>query len=132
MMAGPQAAAMAALASQGQGQGQGQGQNGMNPASKAGATSASGTGGSSKSGTPQANAARKQGPIQLAKTTPNQDSRAANQSGRDVANPQRDSATPPWFAKLPPELRQAIRANGQARAPRGYEERLQQYFQNVD
>jgi len=38
----------------------------------------------------------------------------------------------PWFAKLPLELRQAIRSNAQRRAPRGYEERLKRYFESVD
>ena len=38
----------------------------------------------------------------------------------------------PWIAKLPPELRKAIRNNAQQRPPRGYEERLQEYFQNID
>jgi len=38
----------------------------------------------------------------------------------------------PWFAKLPPELRSAIRNNSQRRAPRGYEKRLQEYFENID
>ena len=38
----------------------------------------------------------------------------------------------PWFAKLPPELRKAIRNNSRRRAPRGYEERLKRYFQSVD
>jgi hypothetical protein len=34
--------------------------------------------------------------------------------------------------KLPPELCSAIRANAQRRPPRGYEERLERYFRNVD
>jgi hypothetical protein len=38
----------------------------------------------------------------------------------------------PWIAKLPPELRKAIRSNAQQRPPRGYEERLQEYFQNLE
>ena len=38
----------------------------------------------------------------------------------------------PWMAKLPPELRKAIRNNAQQRPPRGYEERLQEYFQNLE
>jgi hypothetical protein len=38
----------------------------------------------------------------------------------------------PWMAKLPLELRKAIRNNAQQRPPRGYEERLQEYFQNID
>jgi len=38
----------------------------------------------------------------------------------------------PWFAKLPPELRKAIKARAQNRPPRGYEERLRRYFENID
>jgi hypothetical protein len=38
----------------------------------------------------------------------------------------------PWFAKLPPELRDAIRNNARRRPPRGYEERLQRYFESMD
>jgi hypothetical protein len=38
----------------------------------------------------------------------------------------------PWFAKLPPEMRSAIRNNSSRRPPRGYEERLQRYFENKD
>ena len=38
----------------------------------------------------------------------------------------------PWVAKLPPELRQAIRAQSQRPPPRGYEGRLRRYFENVD
>lgn len=37
-----------------------------------------------------------------------------------------------WFAKLPPEMRKAIRAKSQRRAPRGYEEKLDRYFRNID
>jgi len=38
----------------------------------------------------------------------------------------------PWTTKLPAELRQAIRAEAQRPAPRGYEERLRNYFKNID
>jgi hypothetical protein len=38
----------------------------------------------------------------------------------------------PWFARLPPEVRNAIRNNAQRQPPRGYEERLQRYFENLD
>jgi len=38
----------------------------------------------------------------------------------------------PWLLELPPEVRAAIRANVQRRPPRGYEERLQRYFKNID
>ena len=37
-----------------------------------------------------------------------------------------------WVAKLPPELRQAMRARAQQRAPKGYEERLDRYFKSLD
>ena len=33
-----------------------------------------------------------------------------------------------WFARLPPEVRGAIRSHSQRRPPRGYEERMQNYF----
>jgi hypothetical protein len=39
---------------------------------------------------------------------------------------------PPWMAKLPPELRNAIRAEAQRPAPKGYEERLRNYFKNIE
>lgn len=37
-----------------------------------------------------------------------------------------------WFAKLPPEVRKAIRAGSQRRAPRGYEEKMNRYFKNIE
>jgi hypothetical protein len=38
----------------------------------------------------------------------------------------------PWFSKLPPELRDAIRSKARNRAPRGYEERLRRYFESIE
>jgi hypothetical protein len=35
------------------------------------------------------------------------------------------------MARLPPELRSAIQARSRRLAPRGYEERLKRYFENV-
>ena len=38
----------------------------------------------------------------------------------------------PWFAKLPPDMREAIRSNSQRRPPPGYDRRIQEYFENTD
>jgi hypothetical protein len=38
----------------------------------------------------------------------------------------------PWVAKLPPSLRDAIRAQSQRPPPRAYEERLRRYFENLE
>jgi hypothetical protein len=38
----------------------------------------------------------------------------------------------PWMARLPPEMRKAIRAGSEGRPPRGYEERLRRYFRNIE
>ncbi len=67
----------------------------------------------------------------------------ATSSQRTVADGQRTSdqrdaiagrsyANAPWFARLPPELREAIRMRGRRQSPRGYEERLRRYFESVD
>ena len=53
----------------------------------------------------------------------------SSQDAKDGALINSDTA---WFAKLPPELRNAIRSNAKGLAPRGYEERLRRYFQNVE
>lgn len=52
----------------------------------------------------------------------NRDSDAASQQFKEDA----------WFAKLPPDLRQAIRAKSQRRPPKAYEERLRRYFQSSE
>jgi hypothetical protein len=45
---------------------------------------------------------------------------------------QRAFANSPWFARLPAELREAIRMQGRRKAPRGYEQRLRRYFESAD
>ncbi len=42
------------------------------------------------------------------------------------------AADAPWFARLPAELREAIRSRGRSQPPRGYEERLRRYFESAD
>ena len=54
-------------------------------------------------------------------------------SGDDRTIPQgRTAADAPWFARLPPGLREAIRSRGRLPSPRGYEERLRRYFESAD
>ncbi len=53
-------------------------------------------------------------------------------SGHDSDAKARNFEREPWFAKLPPELRKAIQAKAGRKPPRGYEERLKRYFENVD
>ncbi|MBN2473239.1 MAG: hypothetical protein JXB62_01425 [Pirellulales bacterium] len=60
------------------------------------------------------------------------DGRATPDSPRDAEPAERAFLDDPWFARLPPELRKAIRNNSQRRPPRGYEERLNRYFQSID
>jgi len=48
-----------------------------------------------------------------------------------IAGPQK-LAEEPWFLRLPPEMREAIRSNSQRQPPPGYEQRMQEYFQNTD
>ena len=78
---------------------------------------------------------------QSAANTPPQDAATADRTG-DSQTPgaQRENASirtrqlrdESWFAKLPPELRKAIRANARQRAPRAYEERLRRYFESIE
>jgi hypothetical protein len=60
-----------------------------------------------------------------------EDSRAGD-SKEDAKVDARKFREEPWFAKLPPDLRKAIRAKSQRKAPRGYEERLKRYFESID
>ncbi len=57
---------------------------------------------------------------------------SATGAAADVPDARSASREAPWFARLPPELRQAIRANAQRRAPRGYEQRLKDYFESLE
>jgi hypothetical protein len=36
-----------------------------------------------------------------------------------------------WFADLPAEMRESIRTNSRLSPPAGYDQRIQEYFQNV-
>ena len=98
-----------------------------------GATSATAQGGgASKEGQPAENEATKEESLALKDTNgPTGNSQTGSKKGdRDIQT--RKLEQQPWFAKLPPELRAAIRADSQRRAPRAYEERLRRYFQSVE
>ncbi len=64
--------------------------------------------------------------------TPRGQGTATPDSDKEAEPGERRFADEPWFAKLPPELRNAIRNNARRRPPRGYEERLQRYFESMD
>lgn len=50
----------------------------------------------------------------------------------DSAVVPRDLTEEPWFARLPPALQSAIRAQSRRPPPRGYETQLRSYFQRTD
>jgi hypothetical protein len=52
--------------------------------------------------------------------------------GRDTKVEQRNFEKEPWFTRLPPEVREAIRSSSERRPPRGYEDRLKNYFKSLD
>jgi hypothetical protein len=87
-------------------------------------------GGVSKSGELAENQKAEKGPLELAPAAQG-DSRGEKGNGdSDAAGKKFEDE--PWFAKLPPELRSAIRAKARGKAPRGYEERLKRYFESVE
>lgn len=130
MIAGSQANAAASAIGEGAGQGQAMGQ-GMAPGRQGGASPMSAGGGSSTAGPASRNQPPSDGPLQAARPPTAADSRAANDGG-DTTNAGRSSRDEPWFARLPPEVRNAMRSSSKGRPPKGYEERLRRYFENVE
>jgi hypothetical protein len=141
------AAAMAAAGQPGQpgtqGKGTAQGKPGQPSQANAagegenpnqGETSATANGaGSTKGGQFARNKAVKNGPPDAAaESQRNRDSRTADGGNRDADAVGQPFAEEPWFTKLPPDLRKAIRARSQRPPPRGYEQRLQRYFESLD
>ncbi len=99
-----------------------------------GSTSATAQGGgTSRGGNFAENDGLKDGPLE---STPTEgslgDSRTANAGPRQDETGQRRFRRDAWFAKLPPNLRNAIRANAQQEAPRAYQERLKRYFESIE
>jgi hypothetical protein len=151
------AAAQAQSQSQGQGQGkspsqgksqspsQGEGQPGegqpgegqpgegqpSEPGQPALASAKSKGGGTSKGGTGAPNPDREQGALEVVAGKEGGDSRVPDgASGGDMKARAFESA--PWFAKLPKELRDAIRAKSRREPPKGYEETLRRYYESIE
>lgn len=64
--------------------------------------------------------------------TPSKDGRTPNSTDRTRQIESRQLRQAAWFAKLPAELRNAIIAGSQRRAPRAYEDRLRRYFESLE
>lgn len=136
-IAGPQAQAAAAEAAgmgqEGQGaSGQGQGSSGMgdSPSPEGSASASARKGGAVQKGPASPNQKSPPGELQTAEAA------QADSRGKLTAEGTQPGGVFPggaevWMARLPPELRSAIQARSRRLAPRGYEERLKRYFENV-
>jgi hypothetical protein len=94
---------------------------------------ASSSGGSRQSGKPGENDDLKKGAPEVAATPdPKSGKPSVDGDPSNAAIAARALGQETWFAKLPPDLRRAIRAKAQRRPPRSYEEKLQKYFESID
>jgi hypothetical protein len=90
-------------------------------------------GGASDVGQPTENQETKDDPLNVvAKATPSKDGRTPTSNDRTRKIEKRQFRQAAWFAKLPAELRNAIMAGSQRRAPRAYEDRLRRYFESLE
>jgi hypothetical protein len=97
------------------------------------ASSGGSSSGSAKDGETPNNPDLKQGPPQTDPLTQAKgDPGKTNAPNRDVDFANRAVGRESWFAKLPPDLRKAIRAKAQRPPPRSYEDKLQKYFESID
>ncbi|MGB4726482.1 MAG: hypothetical protein WBH86_03655 [Thermogutta sp.] len=71
-------------------------------------------------------------PLQQQTSQPNADSRGAYQQGQGVSTQPGEANLPPWLLQLPPQMREAIRSGMTLPPPKGYEDRLRRYFQNLE
>ena len=101
------------------------------PAADSESASSSSAGTAAKGGAEQQNAKSTDAPASQ-NPAEKSDSRTADGQGAGAVGGDLKFDKEPWFAKLPPELRNAIQAKSRGKAPRGYEERLKRYFENID
>jgi len=89
--------------------------------------------GTSKDGETPNNPELKQGPLEVAANAAKSGDSKSGSAARDADSQARNSpGQEAWFARLPPDLRKAIRAKAQRPPPRSYEDKLQRYFQSLD
>ena len=89
--------------------------------------------GSSKDGQSSNNLDVKQGALQAGTAAAlSGDKSKDGTATRDADGAARALGQESWFARLPPDLRKAIRAKAQRPPPRSYEEKLQKYFESLD
>ena len=89
-------------------------------------------GGAAQQGQFVQNQPHQAGQLQQADDPPEGVNGTPDSRNQDAETRQRRLIEAPWVLELPPELRAAIRASSQRRPPRGYEERLERYFRNID
>ena len=111
----------------------GQPPSGSPPPQNAQASQKSEGGGPSDVGLPTENQATKDDPLNVVDTaTPSKDGRTPTSKNQSRKIDTRQFRQAAWFAKLPAELRNAILAGSQRRAPRAYEDRLRRYFESLE
>ena len=96
------------------------------------AASADSQGGVARGGALSQNVVNSQRPLQPQTSQVRADSRGSNQHGQSVVSQSKENNVPPWLLELPTQMREAIRSGMALPPPKGYEDRLRRYFQNLE
>ncbi|MGQ9771347.1 MAG: hypothetical protein ACUVQG_12410 [Thermogutta sp.] len=94
--------------------------------------SAESQGGVARGGNSSQNRTTSERPLQAQTGRVNADSRGPNQQGQSVAGESEENIAAPWLLELPERMREAIRSGMALPPPKGYEDRLRRYFQNLE
>lgn len=105
---------------------------GQESAQPSDAASADSQGGVARGGIPSQNVVNSQRPLQPQTSQAHADSRGSNQQGQSVVGESEENSVPPWLLELPTQMREAIRSGMALPPPKGYEDRLRRYFQNLE